>query len=364
LIPHLSRVCTCSLVGYDPTLGDIAETSSIHGGKQAMPVEYNNVTAPYYSEVSRTFDATQNWTTHGATDLSLWFRGNPAKLITTADGHSIVSSTSGDTWGTADYFRFAYKRLSGDGSISAKINSISYAADWSKAGVMIRESLDPGSKHGFMAVTPDGRRAFQNRPTTAGNSVSAHSDPGKVVLPFWLKVERKGNQLTAYYSTDGKAWTRQPDTENTGSDNSPNPQTITMGADVYVGLGVASNNASAEACTADFSDIVASGSITGQWQVADIGGDNPANDPAPLYLVVEDKTGKKKTVVNANAAATTLTAWTEWRIPLSDLSTGGVNLTTVKKIVIGVGDQTSSKAGGAGMLLIDDIGYGHTLSSK
>jgi len=354
---------TCSLVGYDPTAGDIMETSIVHGGMQAMPIEYNNVTTPYRSEVSRTLDETQNWATNGATDVSLWFRGHPAKFATTADGHSIISSTSGDTWGTADYFRFAYKQLNGDGSISVKINSVSNAADWSKAGVMIRESLDSGSQHGFMVVTPSGRRAFQNRATTGGDSVSAHSDINKVVLPFWLKLERKGNQLTASYSTDGKAWTRQPDTENTGADSSPNPQTMTMSANVYVGLGVASNNASASACVADFSDIVTSGSVTGQWQVADIGGDNPGNDPAPVYLVIEDKAGKKKTIVNGNAGATTVAAWTEWRIPLSDLS-AGVNLTAVKKITIGVGDQAGSTAGGAGMLFIDDIGYGHPLSSQ
>ncbi len=30
----------------------------IHGGKQAMPFEYNNVKTPYYSEAERTFDTT------------------------------------------------------------------------------------------------------------------------------------------------------------------------------------------------------------------------------------------------------------------------------------------------------------------
>ena len=50
-------------------------------------------------------------------------------------------------------------------------------------------------------------------------------------------------------------------------------------------------------------------------------------------------------------------AWTEWRVPLSDLT--GVNLAAVKKITIGVGDKASPKAGGAGMLFLDDIGYGH-----
>ena len=83
----------------------------------------------------------------------------------------------------------------------------------------------------------------------------------------------------------------------------------------------------------------------------------PTNGAAPLYLIVTDKAGKTKTVVNANPSASTTAAWTQWRIPLSSLT--GVSLTTVQKITLGVGDKTSPKAGAAGMLYFDDIGYGH-----
>jgi hypothetical protein len=75
---------------------------------------------------------------------------------------------------------------------------------------------------------------------------------------------------------------------------------------------------------------------------------------------VEDKAGKKATVVNADPAATTVAAWTEWRIPLSDLA--GVNPAAVKKLTIGVGDKANPKAGAAGMLYIDDIGFGKPIS--
>ncbi len=95
----------------------------------------------------------------------------------------------------------------------------------------------------------------------------------------------------------------------------------------------------------------------GSWQALAIGATMRTNGPAPLYLVVEDKAGKKKTVVNANPAASAVAAWTEWRIPLSSLT--GVNLAAVKKITLGVGDRASPKAGGGGMLYIDDIGFGH-----
>ncbi len=348
---------TGSVVGY--LQAPFAEQTIVHGGKQAMPFEYNNIKTPYYSETERAFDTPQDWTTNGATTLSLWFRGNAAKLVQPAAGQYNISSNSADIWGTSDNFRFVYKQLTGDGSISAKVIAITDAtANWAKAGVMIRNSLDPSSSYAFVFPTPDGRRAFQNRTATGGSAYSAHSNTGVITFPLWVKVERKGNQFTASYSTDGKTWTVQPATENTGTDRSPNPQTITMGSAVYLGMAVTSNNAAAGACSGQFSDVVTTGSVSGQWVVADIG-PNPANDPAGLYVTITDKAGKSKTVVHPDAAATTLSQWTQWQIALADLS--GINLAAVKKLTIGVGDRANPKAGGAGNLYIDDIGYGHPI---
>jgi hypothetical protein len=64
--------------------------------------------------------------------------------------------------------------------------------------------------------------------------------------------------------------------------------------------------------------------------------------------------------VNPNpSACATAADWTQWRISLSDLTASGVNVAAVKKITLGAGDKTNPKAGGAGLLFIDDIGYGH-----
>jgi hypothetical protein len=92
------------------------------------------------------------------------------------------------------------------------------------------------------------------------------------------------------------------------------------------------------------------------WFRGPAAGATPANDPAGLYVVVEDKAGKTKTVTHPDPKATTVSAWTEWRIPFSDLA--GVNLAAVKKITVGVGDKANPKAGGAGMLYLDDIQFG------
>jgi len=87
----------------------------------------------------------------------------------------------------------------------------------------------------------------------------------------------------------------------------------------------------------------------------------PGNTPGPLYVMVQDGSGKSKVVNHPDPQATILMNWQQWRIPLSEFTAAGVKLTTVKKLIIGVGDRTSPKANGAGLLYIDDIGFGHPL---
>ena len=341
---------TTSMVGYwDPPF---AEQTIVHGGNQSMPLDYNNINTPYYAEAEREFSPLQDWTTNGVTDLSLWFCGRAAPFLENPAGQYTVSANSIDIWGNSDNFRYVYKTLNGDGAISAKVISMTNTSAWAKAGVMIRDTVDPIAAYAFMFPTPEGRRAFQNRPSSAAGAVSAHSGINQVTLPFWVKVERKANAFTAYYSTDGTNWIKQPDTENTGTDASPNPQTISMGGSTCIGLAVASNNGQAGTCVAVFSDVVITGSVSGQFKVADIGSVSAGNDPDKLYVVVEDSAGKTKTVTHPDPTAAVTLDWTEWKIPLTDLA--GVSLSKVKKLYIGVGDSASPKAT-RGRIYLDDI---------
>ena len=88
-----------------------------------------------------------------------------------------------------------------------------------------------------------------------------------------------------------------------------------------------------------------------------------SNGADRMYVAVQDSAGKTVLVKHPDGANAVLAdQWTQWKIPLSQLSS--INLKAVKKVTIGVGDRAGSKAGGAGMLFIDDIGYGHPLSSQ
>ncbi len=61
-----------SQVGYDAA--PFAERTVVHGGRQAMPLKYDNSSFAF-SEAARTFDSPQDWTTRGVKILSIYFAG-------------------------------------------------------------------------------------------------------------------------------------------------------------------------------------------------------------------------------------------------------------------------------------------------
>jgi regulation of enolase protein 1 (concanavalin A-like superfamily) len=342
---------------FDPPF---AERTVVYSGLQAMYMRYDNdgtvnegtnlekTGTLLYSEAERRWDDAQDWTRMGVNSLTLWFRGIPASVGSFTAGPPIKMTAAGaDIWGTADQFHFAYKQLSGVGSITAKVSSVSYTDSWTKAGVMIRESLAAGSKYAMVAVTPGNGVVFQNRPEPDAASAQAAQQAG-ITAPQWLRLTRSGNTFTAEYSANGTTWT------TLGSVEMP------MLPDVYIGLIACSHNVNA-ICTAEFSNVSTSG--TGDWQSQDIG--IQSNVPEGLYVVLQDSTGiSSPAVKNSDPAATTLNIYTPWTIPLTSFTgqaTAGsaqtsVNLQTVKKLTIGVGDRANTQPGGSGDLYIDDIG--------
>ncbi|HQN32216.1 MAG TPA: PA14 domain-containing protein [Sedimentisphaerales bacterium] len=335
---------TGSTVGYIET--PFAEKSIVHGGSQSMPFQYDNATSPFYSEAWREFETAQNWTGNGADTLVLYVRGNAPSFKETADGGVIMSAIGTDIWNTTDQFRYAYKSLSGDGSITVRVDSLVRSNEWAKAGVMIRETLEPGSKHTFMCVTPDHGTTFQRRPVAGQDSAS--TDVGGSPAPRWVKLTRTGNVFTAHDSMDGVTWTEAA--------VSPALE-IQMAANVYIGLAVTSHDA-AIVTAAEFSNLSMTGNVTGAWQTAEIGVAQPLGNSVaePMYVRIEDAAGKSATVVNADESINLRPSWQEWAIPYSDLA--GVNLSRIEKMVIGVGSATSPTAGGTGTVYVDDIGFG------
>lgn len=144
-------------------------------------------------------------------------------------GTYTVHAGGADIWGTSDQFHFVYQQVSGDVEVIARINSVSYADQWSKTGVMIRETLTAGSRHAYALGSAGKGYAFQRRVDTGG--FSDHTAGPAGAPPGWVRLVRLGSQLEAFQSLDGTNW------RSMGSDAVP------MAATVYVGIATTSHKA-------------------------------------------------------------------------------------------------------------------------
>jgi regulation of enolase protein 1 (concanavalin A-like superfamily) len=224
---------------------------------------WSNVPAGTYSITARATDNLGATTTSAPVNVSVgsgpsnvpspWANqdiGNPgyAGGATFSSGTWTVAGSGTDVWDNSDQFQFVYQQLSGDGTVIAHVTSVQQADVWTKAGVMIRESLAPGSRHAFMLSTPGTTKglAFQRRVVT--NDVSA-TTPANGAPPVWVKLTRTGTVITGYYSVDGVTWTQA------GSD------TVPMTTTVFAGLAVtAHNNAAVAVATFDSVSVTPSSS--------------------------------------------------------------------------------------------------------
>jgi Concanavalin A-like lectin/glucanases superfamily len=342
---------TGSTVGY--LQAPFAEQTIVNSGGQSMPLQYDNSASPFYSEAERNLGS-QNWASNGADTLVVNFQGNAPEFAETDDGRILMNSIGADVWGTADQFRYAYKRLSGNGSIVARVDYLMNTWGWAKAGVMIREGLDAGSTHAMTVVSPANGVALQYRPVM--NQASFGINEMGPVAPYWVKLTRSGNSFTAERSEDGINWV------SITADPAASTVEIEMDADVYIGLMACSTRADIVGA-ATFSNIATTGNVTGVWETSGVGVDQPAgNTPETLYVAIEDSAGNVQVVNHPDELATAVAEWQAWQIPFSELS--GVNLGSVRTIYIGIGDRDNPTTGGTGTIYIDDIGFGHPASGQ
>ena len=353
-------------VGYDAC--DFAEVTIVHGGLQSMPFDYNNIVSAYDSNAARTFTAFQDWTAENVKSLEFWYRGWPVTVGSfTGAGPYTITAAGEDVWdvpdlrgtGYHDECHYAYKTITGTAgpmvTIIAKVDSVSNTHPWAKAGIMIRQSLDPNSKNGFMCITPEMGAAFQFRAddgdfsTTYDYEVAGYEFMADINAPYWLKIEMYTDtgDMWAYYSANGTSWTPLI----TDSPILPN-------LPIYVGLAVTAHN-SAAICTTAFSNvsITAPGMTISSWNHQDVG--IKSNVAAPLYVTLQDDAtvgSDTATITHSDPNMVLQKTWQAWDIALNDFKVvnPNLNLEKIKKITLGVGHRTTDPCG-TGTLYFDDI---------
>jgi regulation of enolase protein 1 (concanavalin A-like superfamily) len=148
-----------------------------------------------------------------------------------------------DIWDASDQFQFVSQPLLGDGTITARVDSVINTDPWAKAGVMIRDDLTAGAPNALAYVSGGHGLILSQRIARTGLTTSSCCGtvvPG--VAPYWVRLARTGNTFTAFRSVDGIAWILLGTT------------TIPMAASAQVGLAVTSD-VPAVTTTAVFSQV-------------------------------------------------------------------------------------------------------------
>jgi hypothetical protein len=154
-------------------------------------------------------------------------------------GTYTVKGSGADIWGTADAFRYVCFPATGDAKLTVRVSAVQNTNAWAKSGIMIRENLTAGSKNAFMAVSAASGVTFQRRTASAGGTTSTLAGGA---VPRWLRLTRVGTLFTGFASSDGVTWTQ------IGS------QSITMTANIYVGIAVTSHSNSV-LCTSTLTNV-------------------------------------------------------------------------------------------------------------
>ncbi len=196
----------------------------------------------------------------------------------------------------SDSFYFVHRPLSGNGSITARVTSLTGehvnlsggpvqvgsgsmvpgVAPWAKAGIIIKQGTHQGSAYAAMMVT--GRNGVRMQYNYTADSAGI---PGNVSAANarWLRLTRSGDTITGYDSADGTHWTQVSTVQLTG-----------LRATVQVGMfatspgytltqnsfGGTSNNGGPAQATGVFDHVSLPGPARGgTWTGTAVGGGGP-----------------------------------------------------------------------------------------
>jgi len=157
--------------------------------------------------------------------------GRPGFVALSSANGFTLNGAGQDNQSATDALYYAHQPLSGDGEIVAQVTGLQRAFGY-RSGIMIRESLDPGSKYASVVVRAAGSstppEGAELRVRDAAGTKSRLIASRDYKMPNWIKLARSGSTFTSWTSTDGVAWTVL------GS------VTIPMATNVFIGTSAAS----------------------------------------------------------------------------------------------------------------------------
>ncbi len=136
---------------------------------------------------------------------------SPPSEVLTCDGDTFTVTAGGnDIWVNRDQFNFVGRAVEGDFDVQVRVARLDFIGNYnSKAGLTMRETLDPKSRQHILNVNPEaGGNQYEAlfREFEGGLSASWGGAFGVSFPDGWMRLQRQGDMLTAYRSTDGMSW--------------------------------------------------------------------------------------------------------------------------------------------------------------
>jgi hypothetical protein len=345
---------TGSTVGY--MTAPFAEQNIIHGGKQAMPLDYNNLAAPFYSEAEQEFSPAQDWTAGGTDTLVLFIQGKGVDFdIQKAATTPVIDGKAEAVWANATIL-----------PVTRKIDGADPTGPLD-ASAQFRELYDDTYLYVFVDMNDS---VLHNESSSAylDDSVEVYVDGNNGKGPSPLSGNNR--QYTfGWTATDIQGTNTQVTGISFAQVNTPTGWSIEIRMPWQSLLGGAAPVGKLIGVDCFYNDDddgadtrerqMAWHSTTGaDWQIPASWGTALVAPPGKVgtdlvYVALQDSANKSAVVVNPDASLLKATNWIEWTIPLSSFT--GVNVAKVKKMTIGVGDKANPTAGRTGKLYIDDI---------
>ncbi len=187
-------------------------------------------------------------TTVPLTDVDIGSAGSdpaiPGMMFVEGSGAYSILAEGSDIWNAADGFNFAYEMKTNDFDVVVRVTGESYTSTWSKAGLMVRETLDAGSRDYNIITSPtpgindiEANARAGTGAATGGWETNGYHRPAPTYPNTWVRLKRASGIVSAYNSTDGVNWNLQAiQNPATNGDMTPLPSVV------YVGLCTTAHN--------------------------------------------------------------------------------------------------------------------------
>ena len=127
-------------------------------------------------------------------------------------GGATTGGTTADMWtGNNDSFTYFSQPWSGDGVFTARLATFTSADTSAKTGISFRETTATGSRYSaiYLMRTNSGAVWAQHKTAPSGSTTNVNFFTSSITsrgIPEWIRLVRRGDTFTTFYSADGTTW--------------------------------------------------------------------------------------------------------------------------------------------------------------